>query len=215
MSLVEYCMPINKSLFFAVLILCFIGISCQESVVEDPVIKDPVVDVSELPAHIGDIRGGGIVFWVNPSDSTNGLCVAMSDLYAAAQWGCEGTSINGANKTGLFGGAKNTKDILSRCRFAGIAADLCDEAVDRGYSDWYLPSTGEIREIQTHLSVIEKTAIDSGGRAFYDVYWSSNQPSGVVGETLAYAMDIRKNQITQERKNKRFAVRAVREFNQH
>jgi hypothetical protein len=201
----------NKLLFLTLFLLSSVIYSCKEED-DPPVKKEPVIDINDTPARVGDFRQGGIVFWVNSSDSTQGLVVALSDYLANAQWGCHGTSINGANRTSLFGGAKNTQDIIKDCNFAGIAADLCDEAVHDGYSDWYLPNTAEWAQIIVNLDTIEKAAQLNGGRSFYDTYWTSNQPTGVVGKTLAIVVDIRNNHYSQERKDGRFAVRAVRAF---
>jgi hypothetical protein len=61
------------------------------------------------PAAIGDIREGGVVFWVDPADNTHGLVCAFSDYATTIKWGCWGTDLvnvpnvpyNGGSPTGL------------------------------------------------------------------------------------------------------------------
>jgi len=204
----------TRTIYFTLALLMFslLFASCDEEEDQPEVTPEPTVHIHDTPASVGDYRNGGIAFWVNSSDSTKGLVVAISDLLQSAQWGCYGEKVNGANNTNLTGGALNTKEILHKCKSLNIAADLCDEAFDHGYKDWYLANTGEWAELLTNLDMVETAAVAHGGRKFYDKYWTSNQPSGKVGETLALALDIRNNRLTQERKDGRFSVRAIRAF---
>ena len=48
---------------------------------------------SKTEARVGDIRAGGVVFWVDPSDNRHGLVAAMSDYATSVQWGCYGTDL--------------------------------------------------------------------------------------------------------------------------
>ena len=48
---------------------------------------------SKTEARVGDIRAGGVVFWVDPSDNRHGLVVAMSDYATSVEWGCYGTDL--------------------------------------------------------------------------------------------------------------------------
>ena len=45
------------------------------------------------PAAVGDLRVGGVVFWVDPADNTHGLVCALSDFASLRQWGCFGTDL--------------------------------------------------------------------------------------------------------------------------
>ncbi len=200
-----------KRLILSLAILSIISFSCKNEE-ETPKPKEPITDINSTPAKIGDLRQGGIVIWVNSSDSTQGLAVALKDYLAEAQWGCYGTAINGAGQTFLSGGAQNTQDIIKDCKSAGIAAHLCDESKHDGYADWYLPNTAEWAQLIKNLDIIEKAVTSNGGRAFYTTYWTSNQPTGIIGQTLATAVNIRENHYSQERKDGRFAVRAIRAF---
>lgn len=206
----------NLKVLASLLLFAIVFSSCQKEDDPDDGQNPPVVDISQQPASVGDYRQGGIVFWVNPADSTEGLIVATNDLFASVRWGCRGTSIghvNAASLTNIYGGNQNTADILFDCNSADCAAYYCNVAVIEGCSDWWLPNRDEWREIVKHLDVIEAAAAAApGGKAFYDKYWTSNQPSGVVGEDLARSFDIRQNIYDLDSKNALFAVRPVRAF---
>lgn len=92
-----------------------------------------------------------------PSDSTS------------AEWGCDGTSIFGANGTAVGTGEQNTIDIETGCATSGTAADICANLSLGDYSDWFLPSKDELNLMYTNLEVF-----GVGGFAdFY--YWSSSE----------------------------------------
>ncbi len=203
-------------LLFPILLFAFVFSSCEKEEEPDGGENPPPVDISQQPASVGDYRQGGIVFWVNPADSTQGLIVATNDLFQSVRWGCYGTFIghvNQARLTNLYGGEQNTADIRFSCNSADCAAYYCDVAVIEGYSDWWLPNRDEWREIVKYLDIIEAAAASTpGGKGFYDKYWTSNQPSGVVGEDLARSFDIRNNIYDLDSKNELLSVRPVRAF---
>jgi hypothetical protein len=118
---------------------------------------------------IGDTHQGGIIFYLDAT-GVHGLIAAPSDQKQGAEWGCYGTSISGADGTGITTGAQNTIDIEAGCTTSGTAADICANLTLGGYSDWFLPSKDELNEMY-----LNKAAI--GGFTFY-VYWSSTERDG-------------------------------------
>ena len=64
------------------------------------------IDLNDLN-EIGEYNHGGIVFWVDPTDNTNGLVCAVNDQSGSAVWGCAGTSVLGTSG-GIGSGASNT-----------------------------------------------------------------------------------------------------------
>ncbi len=134
---------------------------------------------SKTEARVGDIRAGGVVFWVDPSDNRHGLVVAFSDVATSVLWGCYGTDLpnvpnvpnNGGNPAGLGAeigdGFNNTNDILTDCPTAPAALAA------RSYGpDWFLPSINELYQMYINKSTLEGV---SGFTAFSDFYWSSSE----------------------------------------
>ena len=97
----------------------------------------------------------------------HGLVAAVTDVSTGAEWGCNGTEITGADGTGIGDGAVNTADIVAECGTPGIAARLCSDLIEGGYSDWYLPSQGELNTLYTNRVAI--------GGFTTNFYWSSSE----------------------------------------
>ena len=114
---------------------------------------------------IGDSYQGGKVAYIDGT-GIHGLIAATADQ-VSSEWGCYGTAISGADGTAIGTGNQNTIDIMAGCATAGIAARICGDLVEGGYSDWYLPSKDELNQLY-----INKTAI-GGFRTSY--YWSSSE----------------------------------------
>lgn len=122
--------------------------SCYRIRVQDDgtLITDPVA-CSGL--NIGDMHAGGIIFYLDPSGQ-GGLVASKNDV-AQADWGCYGTVITGADGTIIGSGNQNTQDILYECLTPNIAADLCADFLDSGFSDWFLPSIDELSEMYFNI----------------------------------------------------------------
>lgn len=110
---------------------------------------------------------GGIVFYVDGMGG--GLELAPMDQGAEIVWGCQGTSIVGAQNTGLGYGDANTNAILTDCADPICAAKICDDFILNGYSDWYLPSLDELSLVYLNIFNEHKGNLSPG------FYWSSTE----------------------------------------
>jgi hypothetical protein len=115
---------------------------------------------------IGMSYAGGIIFDLD-SSGQHGLVCAPSDQ-GASTWGCYGTDIPNTS-TAMGTGATNTANIVAVCAQRPIAASVCADLVLNGYSDWYLPSIGEVQMMYSRLHLQGLGGFGGGW------YWSSSQ----------------------------------------
>jgi hypothetical protein len=156
---------------------------------------------------IGQAALGGTIAYIlqdgDPgydSDVQHGLVATVNDL-SDAEWGCQGTTISGADGTALGTGNQNTIDIMADCATAGIAARLCGDLVEGGYSDWYLPSLDELNQLYINQIAIGNFAAST--------YWSSSES----GASTAWTQNLYNgNQSSFTFKSDSRRVRAIRSF---
>jgi hypothetical protein len=126
--------------------------------------------------------GGGIIFYVDSTGFTsNGVTChyleAAPNNLGLAEWGMNGILV-GVTSAAIGAGYTNTQTIitaLSGSSESGRAAQLCDSYTNNGYSDWFLPSEGELRALaETFLTLGDSTI---GGSI-----WSSTE----VGANTAW-----------------------------
>jgi hypothetical protein len=137
--------------------------------------------------YVGELYGGGVVFWVDQTGS-HGLICSMIDNSTALIWttaAFQSITVPASGALSDWNGQANTTAIVAQAE-AGIsyAAGLCDAYtnVDYGtgvYSDWYLPSRGELNHLWNNIYQVQK-ALDSDGNAATTAiikthYWSSSE----------------------------------------
>ena len=172
-----------------------------------------IADLETPPIAIGDIREGGVVFWIDPADNNHGLVCAFSDSATRVEWGCYGADLtnvtnvlwNGGNLAGLGAelgdGLNNTNNILNDCPTAPAA--LAARSLGTG---WFLPSARELNQIYINKSTLEAVAGFSVFSSFY--YWSSTE----VDANLAWEQDFYDGSQLVSNKISTVNVRAVRAF---
>ena len=132
------------------------------------------------------IRGtgpaGGLIFYdkSSVSDGWRYLEAAPSSTeMSGIEWGSYGTLIGGT-ETGIGTGKSNTTIIatwLNSNSETGKAAQVCDVLNEGSYSDWFLPSLGELNLMYTNLHI-------EGVGGFTSVYyWGSSEG----GDNTAWA----------------------------
>ena len=149
--------------------------------------------------YIGKPYAGGIIFDLD-SSGQHGLVCAPSDQ-GGFTWGCYGTDV--PNTSTAFGtGLANTSFITYVCSERPIAASVCSDLVLNGFSDWYLPSLGEL---QTMYSRLHFQGLGGFGGGWY---WSSSQ----YLPNYAWNMYFGYGYVYYANKNDVYQVRAVRAF---
>jgi hypothetical protein len=167
--------------------------------------KTPLEILEDYPVDslYGKTYQDGLIFYVNENDGS-GMVVDTEDLSQTAYWGCTGTTIDGADSSGVGYGKANTDDILSGCADANSAAGLCYYSSASGSTDWFLPSTEELELIynRIHLAGL-------GDFPTNDYYWTSTEDTGFNTAMHVSFADGSANFST---KSNAHRVRAVRSF---
>lgn len=138
----------------------------------------PGISALNYPIEIGSYAHGGVVFWLDGNGG--GLVCATEDQNAAAliTWHNGSNTNTGAIGTAIGTGQANTTAIISSLGAGTYPAQLCNDLVLNGYSDWYLPSKDELNEMWINRIVINSTSTANGGADFILHYWSSSQENG-------------------------------------
>jgi hypothetical protein len=162
----------------------------------------------KIAFRVGESAYGGVVAYILHSGDIgydpyvrHGLIAVTSDLSGDAEWGCTGTSIPGAISDYIGIGNQNTTNIVNGCSTPGIAAGKCFNLELNGYSDWYLPSIEELRQLFLNRDLIG--AFNAGAN-----YWSSTE----VIANSANAMSFSFGTMLTSNKSSRLLVRPVRSF---
>ena len=168
----------------------------------------PMIGFGQNPT-IGDTFQGGIIFYLDGIGG--GLIAAPTDqatINDFPDWGCYGFAINGADGLGLGTGSQNTIDIENGCTTSGTAADICANLSLAGFSDWYLPSIGELETM--YLNIGEGNALGLGniGSFVSAKYWSSTEKD----DNKAWTWEFGSGYQESNSKTSNKYVRAVRSF---
>jgi len=134
---------------------------------------------------VGMEAEGGIVFYVDETGE-RGLVAAMEDL--TSSYGCQGTQIDGADGSEIGTGYQNTLDFYNQgCETQNVvttAPQFVLSAEINGYTDWYLPSSGELLEM--YYSIGNVSIFGNIGYFVDDYYWSSSETNNGLIYTLNF-----------------------------
>jgi hypothetical protein len=156
--------------------------------------------------------GGILAYILQPNDPgydanlPHGLIAAPYDF--AAEWGCYGIAIDGADGTAIGTGNQNTIDIMNGCETAVIAARICGDLDINGYSDWYLPSTDELNKLRLNIGQGAPAPNTNIGDFDNLYYWSSTE----IDNNNAWLLIFDSGVLGIADKNLERYVRAVRAF---
>lgn len=150
---------------------------------------------------IGQSYGGGIIAYID-SSGLHGLIAAPTDQGTGIIWHSGGGTSTGAFGSAIGTGNNNTNSIIALYGSENNAARICYDLVLGGYSDWYLPSSGELFQLYFNRSII-------GGFDNNASYWSSTEAYSVY---TAWCRNFVTGYGTQDSKLNQYHVRAVRSF---
>jgi hypothetical protein len=127
---------------------------------------------------IGDFVGGGVVFWIDPTDNTKGLACALENQSTGIQWYNGVNTTTNATATAVGSGAANTTAIIDNQgpTETDYAAGLARAFNGGGFSDWFLPSKGELSAMFQNKETLNTAISNNGGQIFQNsAYWSSTE----------------------------------------
>ena len=149
---------------------------------------------------------------------------ATDNEYTKFYWGSYGTDVedipNVANSSMVkqyFNGKAYTAAIIATpdsdtyTKYAnmGTYCRLFNEA-SLGYSDWYVPATGQLNEINSNRSIINTALTNIGGTSFaWASYWSSSENNSGFGWGVKFGDDV----LSTPNKCDGHLVRFVRDIN--
>ncbi|MGE0078625.1 MAG: DUF1566 domain-containing protein [Bacteroidales bacterium] len=156
------------------------GVSVADLVAAGKTVAELVAAGATTEAdYIGLMYQGGVIFYVNTTDGT-GLVCATVDQASAVPWYDLANVTTGATGTTVGTGLANTNKIIAAhtASTRNYAAKKCYDLTLNGYSDWFLPSIGELSLMAKNKIKINTTSVANGGSAFVDgTYWSSTEGS--------------------------------------
>ena len=148
-----------------------------------------IVECSQvkLPS-VGELYGGGVVYWADPADASDFRVVALDQAPHYLQWAAseyyvlgsgaqDETARNGADVWKI---AKSYSDNKTNGASGTFATDFpafsyCYEMTDGGVSKgtWYLPSIQELKDLDNAKGSVESIITDNKGTAFTAHYHRS------------------------------------------
>lgn len=163
---------------------------------------------------IGEWFEGGIIFYIDGTGE-HGLVAAASDQSSGIIWWTGSNLVTGATGAGVEDGANNTSLIVATQGAGSYAAQLCNDLTLNGFSDWFLPSEGELDLMHQNKTTINNAAALRGGSSFGVgiFYWSSTEFNGTYARQQHFSSDASDGlQQTSHKSSSDFRVRAVRAF---
>lgn len=164
--------------------------------------------------YIGESFGGGIIGAIYSYNGTNyALIISAENVSDGKVWSNITASFSSATST--TDGQLNTDNIYNMDGFTDGAAKSCLDYTDGQYTDWYLPSVGEMNEIFKNILQVN-IGLESEGTPIgaEHTFWTSTESSNT--QDTAYAFGFFNFEVLftpfYQQKNVNSAVRAIRKI---
>ncbi len=119
--------------------------------------------------QLRQLYAGGIIFYLDSSKEHGLICGTNS--IGNYEWGCNNTNVGWGTSVNFGSGLSNTQNIMAACSGNNVAARVVKTSTINGYSDWYLPSVGELLMIKLNVSNFNVGPTGT--------FWSSSEDSQV------------------------------------
>ncbi len=159
--------------------------------------------------YIGELFGGGIVFYVD-HNGQHGLITFLQNFNSA--W----SNVNDAitiDENSSWNGLYNSNAIVAQAGHTLSAAKYCLDLSVSGFDDWYLPSVDQLNLLFNSRYELNKVLAGDGNPSteplLQSSYWSSTQ---FVVPFMASALNMQDGTSACLDKSTAIAVRAIRDF---
>jgi hypothetical protein len=140
--------------------------------------QGPAGSSSGFSRYIGEPFGGGVVFYVfrNPLNAFSECLIVNPTIIFNVAW--SNVSIT-ANAESTWNGMLNTFNIVNQPGFLTGAAQDCISNTTGGFTDWYLPSSDELRILFNNRFLVNPVLEINFGTPIetFNTYWSSSESS--------------------------------------
>lgn len=127
--------------------------------------------------QIGQYYQGGYIAYLQGSyPNQEGLIVAPTDATGSAVSWQEQTYSAVTTNSAYGQGATNTTNIITQSTTATVAATLCTDYSNAGYTDWFLPSQTELTYVRNNVLLLPNSGSFVGvgtTPAIVSLYWTS------------------------------------------
>ena len=122
-------------------------------------------------------QGGYIAYVTGTYPNQSGLIIAPTDATGSGtSWQTQTySSINGLSAA-YGSGQQNTTNIIAQSSTATVAATLCNNYANDGYTDWFLPSQTELTNVRNNVLLLPNSGSFYGvdaNPAIVALYWTS------------------------------------------
>lgn len=148
----------------------------EEVVNDHDVANKKYVDDRTFGHFIGELYGGGIVFYTfRENGEEHGLIVSLHNLDWWSAW--SNVTSGSANAANNIDGLANSLGIVAQPGHTSSPALHCLNYSHGGFDDWYLPATYELQLINRELYMIEKVILTDPSYHYFGInnFWSSTE----------------------------------------